>query len=263
AADAVLEALDATLRSCTAFQMSDIHPAASPRPEHDEPEGGQTTTDKIVSGIGKAAVYAAQGLAVGATAISKKIKQGADKYKGSTEACESPKPVDEKTKARVETAKAVAKTASKITGAAIEAAAGLASSVATAIISSSKDKDKDLSAAGSSAGQSVGQSAKAIGAATLVAAAEVYEAMDEAFKLVARTAAKATAEVVEHKYGKDYGDTAYDAMSAAGHSAEAYTAMRKMGRKTVLKVAKNTASSSLESSGAKSSQGGKLAMEGA
>ena len=55
---------------------------------------------QIVAGIGKAATYAVQGIAAGASAISDSIKKSGDKYKQETGACQNPKRVDEKTKSR-------------------------------------------------------------------------------------------------------------------------------------------------------------------
>lgn len=237
--EADVAALESALKRFTAFQVSDAYPIEESASEHDGRELEESRTDKIVAGIGKAATYAVHGIAAGAAAISKTIKMGGDKYKQKAPVCQDPKPVDEKTKNRVKMARSVAGKASAVAGVAVDAVASATATIANAIVNGMGDKgDAD----GSSKTAKKSSSAKRIGAASLVAAAEVYEAMQQAFVLVARNAARTTADVVEHAYGKEYGDTTYDGMAAAGHSADAVLATRHLGAKAVLKsTAKKTA----------------------
>lgn len=245
--------LETTLQRFTAFRVSNEYPIEESVSEDDDRKSRESRTDKVVAGIGKAAAYAVQGITVTAATISKSIKAGGEKYKEGTPACQDPRPVDDTTKSRVKIAKSVAGKASAIAGVAVDAVASATSTIATAIVNSMGDNDNED---GSQKGKKK-EATKKIAAASFVAAVEVYEAMEKAFELVAKSAARTTTDVVEHKYGKEYGETTSDGMAAAGHSAETFLAARHLGPKAVLKsTAKKTAVTYLTGTDKSQSSGG-------
>lgn len=203
-----------------------------------QPPGSRTKTDMVVEGVGKATVAAVKGLQASSEFLSKKIMQGGNMVKQKTKECADPKPVSEATRKRVKHIKTLSKTVSTVAHAAIDAVAGITSQVAEVVVDSvSKKKDGTENASDKKP-----SSVKRVGASVLVAAAEVWEAMEEAFTLVAKTSAVTTADVVGHRYGEEMGNVTYDGMSAAGHVADTAYIARRLGAKAVLKsTAKKTA----------------------
>lgn len=236
-----IDAIETALASITAFEISATASSDTKQSEDIEKVTDEkpTTTDQIVSGIGKATTYAVQGISYGAHALKKTIHKGGELFKEKTTKGEEDKPVDEKTKKRLETAKKIGKTASAVTAVAVDTVATLTTQVASAVVSAvsgNKDGDSDRQQ------ESTSTKVKKVGIATAAAAAEIYLAMEDAFKQIAQSGAETTATMVEHKYGKEYGDATYDALSATGHTAEAVMSGRKLGPKAVLKAtAKKTA----------------------
>ncbi|GMH42958.1 hypothetical protein BSKO_10880 [Bryopsis sp. KO-2023] len=233
-----ISVVEAILGNFCQFKDSHAHEqqAVSDRSEQ-QVAGSRTKTDMVVEGLGKATVAAVRGLQVSSTYLSKKIRQGGDKVKDNTKECVDPKPVSDATRKRVKHIKTLSKTVSTVAHAAIDAVATITSQVAEVVVdqvSSKKDGDKPP-------GKTT-VAAKRVGASVLVAAAEVWEAMEEAFVLVAKTSAVTTADLVSHKYGEEMGNVTYDGMSAAGHVADSAYIARRLGAKAVLKsTAKKTA----------------------
>lgn len=93
---------------------------------------------------------------------------------------------------RVEHVKQLSKGAAFVAHAAMEVVADITAKVAEVVVDAVKSrsdepKDKPPSAV------------KRVGASMLVAAAEVWDAMEDAFKLVAKSSATTTADVIGHK----------------------------------------------------------------
>lgn len=84
-----------------------------------------------------------------------------------------------------------------------------------------------------------------IGAASLVAFAELWEAMETGIKRVGSTTACATTEYVKHRYGSDYAAAANEGLTAAGNSALAMYHLKGVGwsslaRRTLAQTASST-----------------------
>eukprot|EP00891_Asterochloris_glomerata_P007958 jgi/Astpho2/7958/Aster-06555 len=211
--------------------------SADSSPEREQPDGRTTSARRISLGAEK--IKGAIG--VGAVYASEKIAQAGQKMQERVRPNEQPMKIDPRTQALLKKCRQVAHSVNHLSGTVTGQVADMSIRVADGIV---------RRMGGSNYGQKLQSdakptrtsAAKEIAAASVVAAAEIYESMYAGAMTVMKSGGSTTADFVGHKYGPDARQAAGDVSTAAIESSAAYYNMTRMGVRTVAKrIAKRTA----------------------
>ncbi|KAL4425230.1 hypothetical protein ABPG75_009246 [Micractinium tetrahymenae] len=185
-------------------------------------QGVHVSSRMLASGLKAAAGLASAGISRGAAAMA--VRQ---------QAAGVPVEVSPTTKKRLQQTEAVASTAAKAANGAVSGLAWAGAKLADGVLwlaGANKPRSKEAG------------TLRELSHAALAGFTEVWEAMEDAGRLVLLSARDGVADVVGKKYGPDAAQASMHSMNAAGHSADAMLAARKLGVRTIAKsVAKGTA----------------------
>ncbi|CAG9312462.1 unnamed protein product [Blepharisma stoltei] len=182
---------------------------------------------KIKKGLIRGATFTSKGIVKGGEYLKKKIKK-------------KPKPteVSEKSKARIRKMKMASQMVLALSKALVSGAVEMTTQIASSISSHFKN-----SKTGNRLERSkTYQSAKELGMAGINAVVTIYDGLEEAVIILAKSSANTTVSVVEHRYGEQAASATSESLSVLGNVGSAYNQVKKMGLKKLAKAtAKKTA----------------------
>lgn len=264
--DAAVEMLENVLMECTSYQVAGqpMSKATSDQLEEeiaeavlqDEGIGGQaepemggaaaqpppqpppplTYADRIAMMAEKARSH----IETGAAVASRYIEEAGDKLEQRYSGAENPRQLDPKTKARIKMCRRVAHRASTTAATVTTGVADTSIRVADGIVARMGNSNYGQQLQGSKSTRR--SAARDIAAASVVAAAGIYDSMNVAANTVLHTGGEATSGFIGHKYGPDMGEAASDLSHAAVEGGMTYFTISRMGVRAVAKrIAKRTA----------------------
>eukprot|EP01138_Halocafeteria_seosinensis_P011024 gb/GECG01011259.1/.p1 GENE.gb/GECG01011259.1/~~gb/GECG01011259.1/.p1 ORF type:complete len:529 (+),score=70.49 gb/GECG01011259.1/:1-1587(+) len=201
-------------------------------------------TDYVVSALSSASRVTATGIVSGADYTARAISWAGDVLKRRTNRCDSDLEISESAKNHLTTARAVTSSAVAVSSGLVHGVTYVSSVLGKQLSGAVAQTEygKQLSSATSSA---TGRNFRKIGAASLVAFSELWDAMEVGAKRVGSSTASATTDYVQHRYGSAYAAAANEGLTAAGNSALAMYHLKGVGwsalaRYTVRDTAVNT-----------------------
>ncbi|KAL0047690.1 hypothetical protein WJX82_009562 [Trebouxia sp. C0006] len=207
--------------------------AALPNPQPPPP---RTYAHKISMMAEKARTH----IETGAAAASRYIEEAGDKLEQRYSGTDSPHQLDPKTKARIKMCRRVAHRASSTAASVTGGVADTSLRVADGIVSRMGGSNYGQKLQGSKSTRT--NAAREIAAASVVAAAGIYDSMNVAANTVLQSGGQTTSSFIGHKYGPDIGEAASDLSHAAVEGGMTYFTMSRMGVRAVAKrIAKRTA----------------------
>lgn len=264
--DETVALLESVLMECTAYQVAGqpMSKADSEQLEEevaeavlqDEGIGGQaepemggiaappsqsaphrmTHADRITSMADKAR----NAIETGAAAASRYIEAAGDNLEQRYSGAENPRQLDPKTKARIKMCRRAAHRASTTAATVAGGVADTSLRVADGIVSRMGNSNYGQQLQGSKSTRR--SAARDIAAASVVAAAGIYDSMNMGANTVLHSGGETASSFIGHKYGPDIGEAASDLTHATVEGGMTYFTISRMGVRAVAKrIAKRTA----------------------
>jgi Senescence-associated protein len=179
-----------------------------------------------------------RGIIRAATFTSKGIKKGEEYLKTKIKPKSKPLVVSEKQSAAIENLKTVSNAALVLSKAVVLGAANTTKEIGKWVSSRFKKTDASKKLERTEAYHI----AKDIGKAGLSAAITIYDGLEEALTILAKSGSEATVDIVNHTYGEEAKKAAEESIQALANLGNAYKGVTKVGIKQLTKAtAKNAA----------------------
>eukprot|EP01112_Ceratiomyxa_fruticulosa_P011129 TRINITY_DN2997_c0_g1_i3.p1 TRINITY_DN2997_c0_g1~~TRINITY_DN2997_c0_g1_i3.p1 ORF type:complete len:572 (-),score=142.15 TRINITY_DN2997_c0_g1_i3:149-1864(-) len=196
----------------------------------------------VTSGIETGSVKLAEGIVAGSKALSNGATKGGEYLKSKITPSEQPVHVNAKVAGTIYIAGKLSPICVTVSKVLINTLAKLAEEIGEAVADSLTGTD--IEAKVKKVTPSEGprkEAARELGKATLRAALNVWEALEEAGKTIYKNTSAATVSVVEHKYGKEVGQATSDSLVLAGNVVNTLYNVDQMGAKAIARrVAKHS-----------------------
>ncbi|MES1909848.1 MAG: hypothetical protein MHM6MM_002542 [Cercozoa sp. M6MM] len=184
----------------------------------------------------------AHGLHRGSQMVGVGIQKGAASIRGKVTPTDEPRRLSDTTKSRIATAKSLSASAVTVSAALVSGVVAVTSALASTAASRLRSNLE-----GDSSPSPRAQAAKAVAQSLVLGVGTVYESAAAAGINVLKETSEATADVITHKYGDEYGTAARDVGKSVTNTATAAACYRHLGVRAMAKsVAKKTAVELLE-----------------
>ena len=208
------------------------------------PQGGvvASTLGMVAGGIEGGSRIVGSGLIAGASLLGRGVRRGGSLFTSRVAPKAKPVAVSDGVKTKVRNVNHVSKAAVGVSSALVTGVRAMATSIGVSV-AEAVNETKVGAKFGSGEGSSPAlKAAKDVVVNTVVAVDTLHTSMAQAGKILLTDVGSTTVEVVGHRYGEDMGDVTGESLQAVGNVLEAGSNVRKIGVKSVARVAaKSTA----------------------